>query len=162
LEAVVMAESPLVDRPPAQLGLRERYGLSLLAISRSGEVITKRLRSLELRPGEVMVVHGARNVMPDALGELPASCRARPRPCRQPGPATCRHFSSPPPWRWSRSSSCRSRSPSSGLAVVLLVSQVLTLRQAYDAIDWPILILLGALIPMSEAVRTTGGTVSAC
>lgn len=65
-----MAESPLVDRPPAQLGLRERYGLSLLAISRSGEVITKRLRSLELRPGEVMVVHGARNVMPDALREL--------------------------------------------------------------------------------------------
>jgi hypothetical protein len=108
-----MAESPLVDRPPAQLGLRERYGLSLLAISRSGEVITKRLRSLELRPGEVMVVHGARNVMPDALGELRclplaerdlvlAGSRARHLPALLLAAAMA------------RSSSRRSRSPSSG------------------------------------------------
>jgi di/tricarboxylate transporter len=45
-----------------------------------------------------------------------------------------------------------------GAAVLLLLARSLSLREAYDAIDWPILIMLGALIPVSEALRTTGGT----
>jgi di/tricarboxylate transporter len=45
-----------------------------------------------------------------------------------------------------------------GAAIVLLLVRSLTLSEAYDAIDWPILIMLGALIPVSDALRTTGGT----
>jgi di/tricarboxylate transporter len=43
-------------------------------------------------------------------------------------------------------------------AVVLILARSLSLREAYAVIEWPILIMLGALIPVSEAVRTTGGT----
>jgi di/tricarboxylate transporter len=43
-------------------------------------------------------------------------------------------------------------------AVLIGVFRVLTLKEIYDSIDWPILILLGALIPVGEAVRTTGTT----
>jgi di/tricarboxylate transporter len=42
-----------------------------------------------------------------------------------------------------------------GLAVVLLGS--LSLREAYESVEWPLLVMLGALIPVSEAIRTTGG-----
>src|SRR5690606_20450282 len=45
-----------------------------------------------------------------------------------------------------------------GAAVLLLLFRALSLREAYEVIDWPILVLLGALIPISEAIRTTGGT----
>jgi di/tricarboxylate transporter len=45
-----------------------------------------------------------------------------------------------------------------GAAVILLLAGSLSLREAYDAIQWPILIMLGALIPVSDALRTTGGT----
>ena len=45
-----------------------------------------------------------------------------------------------------------------GAAVVLMLARSLSLREAYDAIEWPILIMLGALIPVSDALRTTGGT----
>jgi hypothetical protein len=45
-----------------------------------------------------------------------------------------------------------------GAAIVLLLVRSLSLREAYDAIEWPILIMLGALIPVSDALRTTGGT----
>jgi di/tricarboxylate transporter len=159
MEAVVMAESPLVDRSPAQLSLRERYGLGLLAISRSGERVASRLRSVKLQPGDVIVVQGALNVMPDALGELRclplaerdialAGARARYLPALLLGVAMALVAADLVPVAIAFF----------GLAVVLLLSQVLTLRQAYDAIEWPILILLGALIPVSEAVRTTGGT----
>jgi Na+/H+ antiporter NhaD/arsenite permease-like protein len=41
---------------------------------------------------------------------------------------------------------------------VLLLVRSLTLSEAYAAIEWPILIMLGALIPVSDALRTTGGT----
>ena len=45
-----------------------------------------------------------------------------------------------------------------GAAVILLLTRVLTPREAYEVVDWPILILLGSLIPVSDALRTTGGT----
>jgi di/tricarboxylate transporter len=43
-------------------------------------------------------------------------------------------------------------------AVAMVLTKSLTLREAYESIEWPILILLGALIPVSEAVRTTGAS----
>jgi di/tricarboxylate transporter len=43
-------------------------------------------------------------------------------------------------------------------AVVLLLVRSLPLRDAYTAVEWPILVMLGALIPVSDALRTTGGT----
>ncbi len=42
-------------------------------------------------------------------------------------------------------------------AVLTVLLGSLSLREAYEAIDWPILIMLGALIPVSESIRTTGG-----
>ena len=45
-----------------------------------------------------------------------------------------------------------------GAAVILLVARSLSLREAYDVVEWPILVMLGALIPVSDALRTTGGT----
>jgi di/tricarboxylate transporter len=45
-----------------------------------------------------------------------------------------------------------------GAAVLLLLARSLSLREAYDVIDWPILVMLGALIPVSDSLRTTGGT----
>ena len=43
-------------------------------------------------------------------------------------------------------------------AVAVLVLQLLTLKEAYEAVEWPILILFGGLIPVSEALQTTGAT----
>src|SRR5262245_27747640 len=45
-----------------------------------------------------------------------------------------------------------------GAAVLLLLARSLCLREAYDVIDWPILVMLGALIPVRDSLRTTGGT----
>ncbi len=43
-------------------------------------------------------------------------------------------------------------------AVVLLLLRVMTMHEAYATVEWHVLILLGALIPISHAVRDTGGT----
>ena len=45
-----------------------------------------------------------------------------------------------------------------GAAVALLLIGSLSLREAYQAVDWPILVMLGALIPVADTLRSTGGT----
>ncbi len=159
IEAVVTGDSFLVGRSTAQIRLSERYQANLLAVSRSGERITHRLRSLKFRPGDVIVLQGGLDHLPDTLGELrclPLAGRdlrlGRGRQGLVPVvvlaaamilvalklvPVAIAFF---------------------GAAVLLLLFGTLSLREAYEAIEWPILILLGALIPVSEAIRTTGGT----
>jgi di/tricarboxylate transporter len=39
----------------------------------------------------------------------------------------------------------------------MVVTGLLSLREAYDAIDWPVVVLLGAMIPVGLALETTGG-----
>jgi di/tricarboxylate transporter len=44
-----------------------------------------------------------------------------------------------------------------GAAVLTVLLGILTLREAYEALDLPILVLLACLIPISDAVASTGG-----
>jgi di/tricarboxylate transporter len=159
VEAVITAESMLVRSTAAEARLRERFGVSLLAISRSGEDLTERLSSTRLRAGDVVVLQGRFEGLPEALkdlGVLPLAERdvhiGRVRQRWIPLlvlaaamgavafkllPVAIAFF---------------------GAGLILLLAKSLTLREAYETIEWPIVILLGALIPVSEAVRTTGAS----
>ncbi|TCZ64930.1 SLC13 family permease [Roseicella aquatilis] len=159
VEGVVTADSPLVGVTPAAFRLRERHGISLLAVSRSGRRVTQRLATLRLDRGDVLILKGAEARLPEALGALrilPLTERdvvlGRSRRSWVPlivlgiamlllvfhvVPVAVAFF---------------------GAAVLLLLLRSLTMREAYEAIEWPVLILLGALIPVSEAIQTTGGT----
>jgi di/tricarboxylate transporter len=159
IEGVVTGDSMLIGTSPAQLNLRERFQIHLLAISRSGERITQRLRSVRFQPGDVVVLQGRFDVLPDALkdlGILPlaerelALGRGRKRwiPTLILGAAMIAVAFKLMPIAIAFF----------GASLALLLTKSLSLREAYEAIEWPILVLLGALIPVSEAVRTTGAT----
>ena len=142
-----------------QLALRERYGLNLLAVSRSGRRIAQRLRRVRFQDGDLLVLQGRAERINDklaALGCLPLAERnvplGRPRNLYLPAAilgvamvlVTMGMVSVPVGFF--------------GAAVAVLAAQVLTLKEAYDAVEWPVLILFGALIPVSEALQTTGAT----
>lgn len=159
VEAVVMGDSILVGRTPSELGLRRRWQVNLLAISRSGQRMTRELRATRFRPGDVIVLQGDITDMHETLGELgalPLAERAIPlgRGRRTLLPVLVLAVA--------MTLVALSLVPVAiaffGAAVVLLLTRSLGLREAYSTVQWPILILLGALIPVSEAVRTTGGT----
>jgi di/tricarboxylate transporter len=159
IEGVVTGDSMLIGSSSAQLHLRERFQVNILAISRSGQSIAQRLRSVRFQAGDVVVLQGRFEVLPDALkdlGILPLAERelalGRGRKRWIPAiilalamiavafkilPIAIAFF---------------------GASLALLLTKSLSLREAYEAVEWPILVLLGALIPVSEAVRTTGGT----
>ena len=44
-----------------------------------------------------------------------------------------------------------------GAVVAVLLLRSMTPHDAYQAVEWPVLVLLGALIPISETVSSTGG-----
>ncbi|WP_343038702.1 SLC13 family permease [Skermanella pratensis] len=159
VEAVVTQGSQMIGRSAEQLSLRERFGVNLVAVSRRGRQISQRLRRLRFQQGDLLVLQGIKDAMPEALatlGCLPLAERnlqlGRKRHVYLPVSVlavamilvslqlvgvTIAFF---------------------GAAVVLLVTRVLSPQEAYEVVDWPILILLGALIPVSDALRTTGGT----
>ena len=157
-EAVITPDSPLVGNAAGQLKLFDRYAVNLLALSRKGRRITHRLRSVKLRAGDVVVFRGNLAAMPETLGEL--HCL----PLAERDLHIGRKASAVPILVLAIAMGLVAFNivPVAiaffGAAVVLLLARSLSLREAYDAIEWPILIMLGALIPVSDALRTTGGT----
>ena len=158
-EAVVTPGSLLIGRTPQELHLREQYSINLLALSRRGRRLSRRLRLTRFDAGDVVMLQGFSDHMPDtlaALGLLPLAERNLQLGSRrralvpaailaitvaivalQLAPITVAFF---------------------GAAVAMLATNSLSLKEAYNVVEWPILILLGALIPVSDAVKNTGGT----
>ncbi len=159
MEAVVTAESELVDRTAMQARLFDHYEVNLLAVARAGRRITQRLRSVRLRAGDVLVLRGDLKTMPETLGAL----RLLPLAEREVTIGRGRHSLIPVTvLTLAMLLVAFDQIPVTiaffGSAVVLLLLRSLTLNDAYDSIEWPILVLIGALIPVSDALRTTGGT----
>jgi di/tricarboxylate transporter len=158
MEAVITPESELIGSSVGQLKLFDRHAINLLAVSRRGRRITHRLRSVKLRAGDVVVLRGNLAAMPETLGEL--HCL----PLAERDLRIGRKASVVPILVLAAAMGLVAFNvlPVAiaffGAAVVLLLVRSLSLREAYDAIEWPILIMLGALIPVSDALRTTGGT----
>ena len=157
MEAVIMPDSKLVGGSVGQLKLFDRHAVNLLAVSRKGG-ITHRLRGVKLRAGDVVVIRGNLAAMPETLGEL--HCL----PLAERDLRIGRKASLVPILVLATAMGLVAFNVVSvaiaffGAAVVLLLVQSLSLREAYDAIEWPILIMLGALIPVSDALHRTGGT----
>lgn len=159
MEAVVAEDSAVAGSTAMQTKLYHRYGLTLLAVSRAGQRVTSQLRSVRLRPGDVVVLRGNLSEMPDALGELgllPLAERS------QPLGNTRRSLMPIAVLAFAMLLVAFNYLPIAiaffGVAVTLLLIRSITLKEAYAAIEWPILILIGALIPVSDALRSTGGT----
>ena len=70
VEGVVTASSSAIGRTPRELGLAEKYGIGVLAVSRSGQRIGQRLMTVRLQAGDVVVLRSASKLLPEALGEL--------------------------------------------------------------------------------------------
>lgn len=159
MEVVVTGDSRLVDRTAAQAGLAERHQIAVLAVSRSGERLTRRLRTVRFQPGDVLVLQGDLSQMPEALGEL----RVLPLAARDIRLGSVRRHTVPILVLAAAMALVAVQAvPVAfgffGAALVLLLFRSISLREGYEAIEWPLLVLIGALIPVSGAMQTTGAS----
>lgn len=157
VEAVVNPNSPLIGRSAAELRLRELYGVNVLAISRRGERTRSRLRRRRFQLGDVIVFQGYPEAIHEtvaALGCLPLAERqlklGRPRQVAVPLAILAAAMAAsgfelvPAPIAFVAA------------ALIIILLRLLPIREAYDAIEWPILVMIGAMIPVGEAMSGTG------
>lgn len=156
-ELVAMPGSDIVGRSASDIDLRSRYNLNLLAISRRGRRSIKRLRSTSIQAGDVLLMQGSPESLSAFVSEF--SCV----------PLAERSIRIPDKQRTTLALLIMAAAiggAAFGLlpaaisfaagAVLFVVLKIIPPRQIYEAIDWPVIILLGALIPVATAMAATG------
>ena len=159
VECVIAGGSDLAGRTVGDIRFRRRYRVSLLAVSRQGHAQRDTLRDFRFEPGDVLLLHGDEEHFPGVLQRM--GCL----------PLATREFNITKPGRAlisiaifiaaiaATALGVTSAPVAFGAAVILMILlNVLTLDESYRAIDWPIIILLGALIPVGGALEATGTT----
>jgi di/tricarboxylate transporter len=158
VEAVVQPTSRLVGRSAQRVRLQDEYGVNLLAVGRANARITERLRDVSLRAGDVLVLRAGEKSLPNAmktLGVLPLA----ERDVRLGG--SRRRFLPAVILALAMVLVGFKLAPVAiaffGAAVLTVAVGGLSMREAYDSLEGQVLVLIGALTPLSEAVRHTGG-----
>jgi di/tricarboxylate transporter len=160
VELVLRPGSPIAGLSAADIMLRRRHGVSLLAISRQGRRSVSRLRQTRFAAGDVLLLQGPSQALSDfaaAAGAVPLADRPLRLPERRKGALAAALFGAavlaaavgvvPPAIAFA----------AGALGVVAL--GVLPVRRAYDEVDWSVIVLLGALIPVADALATTGAAL---
>lgn len=158
IEAVIMPDSMIEGRTARTLRLRWRYGVNVLGVARQGMRIQERLGGIRFKAGDVLLLEGQTDTVQAALpvlGCLPLAERGlrlgQPRRVVLGvgifGCALVIAAFGLLPVQISFSSA----------AIAMVVVGLISLREAYESIDWPILVLLGAMIPVGQALESTGG-----
>ncbi len=157
IEVSVTATSDLIDRTAKSLNLRSRFNVNLLGVARSGGRIRATPGAIRFKPGDVLLLQGEEGALQHVIGHftlLPLQSRAL-----QLGNLSSlvwplfvfflaillAVFNVLPP-----------QISFMAAVVVLVFSKRITLKETYDAVDWPIVVLLGAMIPIATALETTG------
>jgi di/tricarboxylate transporter len=157
MELAVLPDSGLIGRSATDINLRTRFGINLLAVSRQGRRSITRLRTMPIRGGDVLLMQGAPEVLLDFAGSFGCVPLAE-RPLRFPDR------------RQAMMAVAIMAASVAGAALGLLPAaisftagvlaamalKVIPPRTVYNAIDWPVVVLLGALIPVATAIETTG------
>ncbi|WP_342594172.1 SLC13 family permease [Salinicola lusitanus] len=158
VEAVVRTDSMMTRRTVSQLRLLDQHGLHLVAVSRDGTRLKQRLREVRFQPGDVLLLQGDENGLSEslaALGCLPLASRklslGRPRQL----------LLSVAIFAVAIGAMMFDLLPAAiALALAALVTLalgVLPLREGYDAIEGPVIVLLAAMLPVGTALETSGG-----
>lgn len=159
IEAVITNESLLVGWSPSQLRLSDRFAVQIVGVQRRGSNVATQLKSFRFAVGDVVVLRTGKLRLAEALKELdllPLASRdislGKTRNWLLPVAVlavamllmTLKIVSVPVAFF--------------GAAVIIVAAGALTLRDAYDALDPPVLVTLACLIPLSDSLRSTGVT----
>ena len=159
VEAVLMPNSPIEGRSMRGLRMHDRYGINLLAVAREGMAPRASLGSIRFRTGDVLLLQGERNTLQQALSAmmcLPLADRGLRVPRQRPIHVPLAVFGA------AIAATALGLVPVQIAFVTVVATLVLfgtlSLREVYESIEWPVILLLGALIPIGEALQSTGGT----
>lgn len=158
IEAIVTAGSVLVGRTAAGMRLRRTHYVNLLAVARQGQRLRTRLGQTQLAVGDILLLQGSQEALQAALTHL--GCL----------PLAERGFRLPKPRKVVMAVGIFGAAMAAAAfnvmpvqiafmaaALIMIVIGLISVEEIYESIDWPIIILLGAMFPLGNALETTGG-----
>jgi di/tricarboxylate transporter len=157
VELVVTPNAALIGRSAKRLNLRARFGINLLAISREDTRRIRRLGTTLIKPGDVLLMQGPAEAVAEFASDygcLPLAERSLRLPDKREmwlavgillGAVVA-------------AASGVVAAPVAFLGGVFaaMVTRVVPARSVYDAVDWPVIVLLACLLPVAGAMLTTG------
>lgn len=156
-EYAVLPNAELAGRSAAGIQIRTRYGVNLLAVSRQGRSPTGRLRNVSFSTGDVLLMQGSSAALAEFAArygcvplaerslKLGNSNRALSAALIMLGAIALTLFGLATP------------AVAFAAAVLLyLLTGIVSPRDVYHYVDWPVIVLLGALIPVAGAMEQTG------
>jgi len=157
MELVVLPDSTLSGRSATDIRLRSAFGINLLAISRHGQRSMARLRTVPIRAGDVLLMQGTPESITEFVayfGCVPLAERTLRLPDKRQGLTAVGIMAA------AVGGAAFGLVPAaiSFAAGVLacMAFRVVPPRQVYSAVDWPVIVLLGSLIPVAGAMASTG------
>ena len=158
-EAVVTEGSRLAGRSAVSVRMLYRYRVALVGVSRGGKRFRDKVRALELEPGDVLLLLGAKERLDDVtgrLGLLPLADRGhaviqRDKVSWAVGIFAAAILAASFGWVYLPIAlGC--------VAALYILLTIVPLRDVYTSIEWPVIVLLGSMIPIGGALQSTGGT----
>lgn len=158
-EVVVPEGARIEGRTAQSLQLQYRHGVTLLGISRQGKQFRERVRHLEIREGDVLLLYGASDMLAEIsywLGTLPLAGRNTDLIKRHKAWLAVGLFAA----AIATASFGLLYLPIALAAVVAsyVMFNIIPARHVYDSIEWPVIVLLGSMIPIGVALESSGGT----
>ena len=157
VEVIVTAGSSLVGATPASMNLRHRHGLNLFAVRQAGKTSASRLRSHRFEVGDVVLFQGWGKSLAAAVSEfklLPLADRRLTLGQTRNGLVPIGLLAGALLLVGLRIIDVEVAF--FGAAVLTVLSKQISLKDTYEAIEWPVIVMLGCLIPVGEALKDTG------
>lgn len=159
IEAVIGENSSLIGWSAENLLLYDRFNVNLLAVSRQNERFDQKLSTIVLRFGDIVVLQGSEATLPRFLrdfGLLPLAERSVRLGSMRRGVVPVLILAA------AMGATAFGLLPVQvaffAAAVAMVIFRVIPIREVYGSIDGPILVMLAALIPVSDSLRGTGAT----
>lgn len=158
-EVVVPESSSLAGRSAISFRLLYRYRVALVGVSRGGVRFREDVRKLEINPGDVLLLLGAEERLTDItgrLGLLPLADRGQRVIQRDKAWLAVGIFAAA---IVAASVGAVYLPIALGCVVAAYVFlNIVPIRNVYDSVEWPVIVLLGCMIPIGGALQATGGT----
>jgi di/tricarboxylate transporter len=159
VEVVVTESARIAGKTAQSIGLSWRQSTVLMGISRQGRKIRNQVRKAPVQPGDILLLLAPRDrthEVTEWLGCLPLADR---------GLSVTKDNTT---WLAIGLFAAAVLAASVGLlylpvalglvVVAYVLTKILPIAEIYDHIEWPVVVLLGSMIPLGAALETSGGT----
>ncbi|MEO1206766.1 MAG: SLC13 family permease [Pseudomonadota bacterium] len=159
VEVVVRPGASIEGRTSQSLSFVDSYGMWLIGIQRQGRKLRTRVRRTPIQAGDVLLLLGPsirRADFFEQMGVLPLAERGLDAPSQSKALLAAAMFAA----AIAVSSFGFLYLPVALalVAVLYVVTGIVPIKQLYDTIEWPVVVLIGSLIPIGLALERSGAT----